>query len=70
MADDREKISNGPNERAVNENIAGTGPGIPDDALAPGQELPEPPTDEDVERVAEALGAPGHEKDTLPLEGE
>ena len=35
MADDREKISNGPNERAVNESIAGTGAGIPDDALAP-----------------------------------
>ena len=33
MAEDREKISNGPNERAVNETIAGTGPGIPDDAL-------------------------------------
>ena len=53
MADDREKISNGPNERAINETIAGTGPGIPDEALAPGQELPPAPTDEEVERAAE-----------------
>ena len=57
MADDREKISNGPNERAVNEPIAGTAPGIPDDALAPGAELPEPPSDDEVERMAEKLGA-------------
>jgi hypothetical protein len=57
MAEDRTKISTGPNERAVNENIAGTAPGIPDDARAPGEELPEPPTDEDVARAAEQLGA-------------
>ena len=70
MADDREKISTGPNESPIEETIAGTGPGIPDDALAPGEELPDPPTDEEVERVAEKLGAPSAEKDTLPLEGE
>ena len=70
MADDREKISNGPNERPVNETIAGTGPGIPDDALAPGEELPEPPTDEQVEEIARRLHAPTAERDTLPLEGE
>jgi hypothetical protein len=57
MAEDREKISNGPNERAVNEPIAGTAPGIPDDVLAPGAELPEPPSDEEVARMAEKLGA-------------
>jgi len=57
MAEDRAKISNGPNERAVNENIGGTAPGIPDDALAPGTELPEPPSDEEVERIAQKLGA-------------
>jgi len=56
--DDREKISTGPNERAINENIAGTGPGMPDDAVAPGETLPEPPTDEEVARIAEKLGAP------------
>jgi len=70
MAEDREKISNGPNDRPVNETIAGTGPGIPDDALAPGEELPRPPSDEEVERVAEKLHAPTAEEDTLPLEGE
>jgi hypothetical protein len=73
MTQDREKISTGPNAEPVNETIAGTGPGIPDDALAPGEEeLPNAPSDEQVEEAAEALGAPMAEKerDTLPLEGE
>ena len=70
MAEDREKITTGPNERAVNETVAGTGPGIPDEALAPGEELPQPPTDEEVERAARALHAPTAERDTLPLDGE
>ena len=61
MAEDREKTS----------TIAGTGPGIADDSLAPGEtELPQAPTDEEVEEMAEKLGAPSAEKDTLPLEGE
>ncbi|HEY0130335.1 MAG TPA: hypothetical protein VGB57_02940 [Allosphingosinicella sp.] len=60
MAEDREKITTGPNERAVNETIAGTGPGIPDDARAPGEELPEPPSDEEVARAAQRLGAQLH----------
>jgi len=30
MAEDREKISTGPNEEPINETIAGTGPGIAD----------------------------------------
>ena len=70
MVRDREKISNGPNERAINESIAGTAPGIPDDALAPGEELPEPPSDEEVERIAAKLGASRGEEDTLPLDGD
>jgi hypothetical protein len=70
MAEDREKISTGPNEEPINETIAGTGPGIPDDALAPGEQLPEAPSDEEVERIAEKLGSPTAEEDTLPLEGE
>jgi len=57
MPDD-DKISDGPNERARNESIAGTGPGIPDEALAPGEELPDTPTDEEIARIAEKLGAP------------
>lgn len=39
-------------ERATNsprdDTIAGTGPGIPDDALGPNEELLQPPTDEQV----------------------
>jgi hypothetical protein len=62
MAEDREKITTGPNERAVNETIAGTGPGIPDDARAPGEDVPEPPTDEEVARTAERMGARLHDR--------
>jgi hypothetical protein len=69
MAEDREKISTGPNEEPINESIAGTAPGIPDDALSPGEELPEAPSDEEVERAAIRLGA-GPKSDTLPLDGE
>ena len=58
MAEDREKITDGANERAVNEPIAGTGPGIPDEARAPGEGVPEGPSDEEVRRLAEKLGAP------------
>jgi hypothetical protein len=58
MADDREKITDGANERAVNEPIAGTGPGIPDDARGPGEDLPQGPSDEQVRALAEKLGAP------------
>jgi hypothetical protein len=32
-------ISNGPNARARDENIGTTGPGLPDEALAEGQDL-------------------------------
>ena len=70
MADDREKISTGPNDRPLNETIAGTGPGIPDEALAAGKELPQAPSEEEIERIATKLGANVGEKDTLPLEGE
>jgi len=56
-------------EEAVQENVA------PVLALrhfdAVGEEaLPEPPTDEEVEEAAEALGAPQAEVDSLPLDGE
>jgi hypothetical protein len=73
MTEDREKISDGPNAEPLNETIAGTAPGIPDDALAPGEdELPTPPSDEEVERIAKVLHAPIGAKrdDTIPLEGE
>ena len=54
----RAKISDGPNERAIDEPIAGTAPGIPDEALGPGEELPPAPSAEEVDRIAHALGAP------------
>lgn len=57
--DNREKITDGANARSVNDTIAGTGPGLPDDALAPGEDgLPTPPSDEEVAAVARKLGAP------------
>ncbi|MGE5563736.1 MAG: hypothetical protein ACM3ZV_10605 [Bacillota bacterium] len=71
MAEDREKISTGPNEEPINETIAGTGPGIADDTLAPGEDaIPQAPSDDEVEQMAKKLGSPTAEKDTLPLEGE
>lgn len=69
MPNDREKISTGPNDRPLNETIAGTGPGIPDEALLPGQDLPQPPDEEEERRIRERLGVK-EEVDTLPLEGE
>jgi hypothetical protein len=55
---DRTKISTGPNERPTDEAIAGTGRGIPDEAATPGADLPEPPSEEEVARIARKLGAP------------
>jgi hypothetical protein len=67
MAEDREKISTGPNARPVNEPIAGTAPGIPNESKVPGKEMPEPPSADEERRIREQLGA---EVDTLPLDGE
>jgi len=68
---DREKISTGPNAEPVNENIGTIAEGISDDSLAPGEKhILKAPTDEEVEKAAEALGAPEAEKNTLPLDGE
>ena len=67
--DKRSKISTGPNARPINETIAGTGPGIPDEALAPGEELPQPPSEEEVTRMERVLSVHGKEDD-LPLDGE
>ena len=70
MAEDREKISTGLNARPVNEPIAGTAPGIPNEAKLPGKEMPNPPSDEEEERIRDSLDAPRREVDTLPLDGE
>lgn len=58
MAEDDKRPEGATNDRPLDETIAGTGPGIPDEALGPGQELPEPPSDEEVARLARKLGAP------------
>ena len=70
MPEDREKISTGPNERPVNESIAGTAPGLPDEARSPGKEAPVPPGKKEEARIREKLGVPKEEADTLPLDGE
>ena len=59
MSDDRSKITDGPNGRPLDDSISSLGPGIPDDALAPGEELPTPPSDEEVKAAKRALGAGG-----------
>jgi hypothetical protein len=58
------------NARPLNDTIAGTGPGIPDDALAPGEELQNPPDDAEVGRAARKLGAPVPEADGGAARGE
>jgi hypothetical protein len=58
MMSDENEIGGGQNSRPLNDTIAGTGPGIPDDAMTPGQEPPEPPSDEEVLAVAQKLHAP------------
>ena len=69
--DEREKISTGPNAEPLNENIAGTARGIPDDSLFPGErELPQAPSDQDVAKASRKLGSPQEEVDTLPLDGQ
>lgn len=71
MAEDRDKISDGPNAEPLNAQIGTVGEGIADDALAPGEDrIPSAPSDEEVEKAAEKLGAPQAETDTLPLDGE
>lgn len=61
---ERRKITDGANDRPVDTTIAGTGPGIPDDALLPGQDLPDAPDDAEVARIAKSLNAPVPENGT------
>ena len=71
MADDREKISTGPNGEPLNDTIAGTGPGIADDALAPGgKNCRKRRATKKSSAWPKKLHAPTAERDTLPLEGE
>ena len=55
--------NSGMNDRPFDEAIAGTGPGIADEALAPGESMPEAPSDEEVARIAEKLGVSVPEAD-------
>ena len=48
-------IGNGPNSRPLDDTVAQTGPGIPDDALLDGEELAPPVDDATVERVRDQL---------------
>lgn len=54
----RERITDAANERATDEPITSTVPGIPDDAFFPGEQLPEEPSGEEVTRIAAKLGPP------------
>ncbi len=48
----------GTNARPLDETIAGTGPGIADDAVGPGEDMPTPPSDAEVAAIARKLGVP------------
>ena len=63
----REKITDSANERAIDEPIAGTAQGLPDDALSPGEDLPEASSEKDVAWVAAKLGAPDQTNNFLGL---
>lgn len=70
--DDRAGVSNGPNGRPLNSTVAETGPGLPDDAVAPGQlapgELDAAGADAAVRRLRETGWAtpPAHEAEAGP----
>jgi len=46
------------NARPLEDTLADTGQGIPDEAIAPGEELQRPPSDEEVADIARKLDAP------------
>jgi hypothetical protein len=48
-------ISNSMHSRPLNDTVAQTGPGIPDDALLEGEEIAAPVDDATIERVREQL---------------
>lgn len=58
MADDRSGVSTGPNSRPLNDTVAETGGGIPDDAVLEGQLAPGELGD-GADRAVEALERSG-----------
>ena len=46
------------NVRPLDDRVAGTGPGIPDDALALGEEFLTPPSEEEIAAIARKLDVP------------
>jgi hypothetical protein len=46
------------NARPLDDTIASTEPGIPEDALASGEEVPRPPSEEEVAAIGRKLDAP------------
>ena len=55
-------ISNGTNSRPLNDTVAQTGPGIPDDALLEGEEIAPAVDDATVERVRDQLDQMGEKR--------
>lgn len=55
-------ISNGPNSRPLDDTVAQTGPGIPDDALLEGEEIAPPIDDAVVERLRDQLDHMGEKR--------
>ena len=54
--------STGTNSRPLDDTVAQTGPGIPDDALLPGEEIAPPIDDATVERVRDQLDHIGEKR--------
>ena len=55
-------ISNGSNSRPLDDTVAQTGPGIPDDALLEGEEIAPAVDDATVERVRDQLNHMGEKR--------
>lgn len=61
MNDKDRQAKGGTNARPLGESIAGTAPGIPDEARGPGKEFPQPPSDDEVAEAARRLKRSGEE---------
>lgn len=70
MAEVERGISNGPNSRPLDDTVAATGPGIPDDALAAGETLddalPSGTQDLSPEQLADQVFGTGEDSGAAP----